>query len=276
MQEGGVEHLVEFVEVGVAQGTVAGEAHQGIQVVALDHLVDALAHLVEAVDVEGAQVDEAADVLVLDAVGLVEFEVGVTQLAVEVRELGVERGQLCVAGAEFVTGACEFLALAVAVEQDAQEQGGQQACHDSQVKELTVGALERGLVIVADGCQDGRNLAISLHCIELAGTLPCKVDVAVGTVHIAVGHEQIGQFPHGALVHHGVPDVAQRRLCDPIAGLHRVAQQLVVEITVEGHDSEFVGTRLDLLQSHVAIAQGTLRITGIEICYLLDLQRFIG
>ena len=90
VQEGAVEHLVEFRQVLVPEFVTLGNLVQRIQVLALDHLVDALAHLVKAVDVEGAQVDEASHILVLDTVRLVEFQVGLVHLLVEVGQLSVQ------------------------------------------------------------------------------------------------------------------------------------------------------------------------------------------
>ena len=105
---------------------------------------------------------------------------------------------------------------------------------------MAVGTLERSLIVVADCGQDGRNLAIALDRVELAGTLPGEMDVTVSPLHIAVGHEFVGQFPHRALVHHGVLDIAQGRLGDPVARLHRVAQHHIIKIAVECHDGILV------------------------------------
>ena len=52
VQEGAIKHVIQFRQVLVSQFAVSCELIQGVQITALDHLMDTLTHLVETVDIE--------------------------------------------------------------------------------------------------------------------------------------------------------------------------------------------------------------------------------
>ena len=133
----------------------------------------------------------------------------------------------------------------------------------SSVSQMLQGQIP-GVSVVANGGHHGRNLVAAFQSVELVGALPCKTNVPVSPIHISVNHQQVSQFPQGALVHNGVFHIAQCRLRHPITRLHRVALQTIVQITVEGHNGILVGTLFHPLQALVVIGECTFGILSCK------------
>ena len=156
-----------------------------------------------------------------------------------------------VLAAECISGRSQLAVPASHIEKCSKQQQGQYADHAQQPAQLPRGVFALVLIAFSDIAQQRRYLPVSLARTIAVGTLAGEDDIARSTLEVAIKHQFVSQFPHGALIHHTVADVGQHTLHQPLHHLRCVALLLKLNIPVEGHQGIGMRTRLHRLQPFI-------------------------